>query len=451
MKKRIIVTIVSALAMLGLLFLLNPFQVMTINICYDLTTESEGLAEFYYAPDSEHISPSRLYADNMKQGETRSIKKNIEKENYIFRIDPCNIEGEDVTISNLRVKYMWIEKAMDMSEYQLINDMDNANISEDEISATATGEDAYVVYSAKDKIAEVNKATRTVAYIVYCIAAVLTGLFVFAQYRRFKIVMYWAIDIVKNRNLIVQLAKNDFKSRFAASYLGGIWAFIQPIVTIIIYVFVFQYGLKAGAPVEGITYVLWLVSGIVPWFFFQDALLSATNSLIEYAYLVKKVVFKINILPIVKITSALFVHLFFIIITILLYIANGRSFDIYIIQIVYYSFCAMILAVGLSYITSSVVIFFRDLGQIVNIILQFGMWLTPIMWDVSIMGPTLRKLMKLNPVYYIVYGYRDAFYNQTWFFEKPDQTVYFWVVTGLIFLAGMFVFKKLEKHFADVL
>ena len=60
MKKRIIVTIVSALAMLGLLFLLNPFQVMTINICYDLTTESEGLAEFYYAPDSEHISPSRL-------------------------------------------------------------------------------------------------------------------------------------------------------------------------------------------------------------------------------------------------------------------------------------------------------------------------------------------------------------------------------------------------------
>lgn len=451
MKKRVVVTITSIIVMFLVLFLLNPFQVMSVNVCYDLTSKEEGLAEFYYAKDTDSFRASMLYADNMKALETRSVKKNIEKDNKIFRIDATNIEENEITISNLCVKYMGINKNINMENYILINDVDELDITDNTLSAVASGSDMYVAYDITSIISELNSDIRHIAIIAYVVVAILLGVFVFTQYRRFKIVMYWAIDIVRNRTLIFQLAKNDFKSRFAASYLGGLWAFVQPIVTIVIYVFVFQYGLKAGAPVEGISYVLWLVSGIVPWFFFQEALLTATNSLVEYAYLVKKVVFKINILPVVKITSALFVHLFFILITIILYIANGRSFDIYIVQIVYYSICAMVLATGLSYLTSSVVVFFRDLGQIVNILLQFGMWLTPIMWDVSMMGPTLRKIMKLNPVYYIVYGYRDAFYARTWFFEKPDQTVYFWVITGLIFLAGMFIFKKLEKHFADVL
>lgn len=451
MKKRVVVTITSIIVMFLVLFLLNPFQVMTVNVCYDLTSKDEGLVEFYYAPDTDSFRASMMYADNMKALETRSMKKNIEKENKIFRIDATNIEGNEVTISNLCVKYMGITKSINMQDYILTNDIQNLDITDTSLTGEAKGNDLYVAYDITNVISDINKDIRPITVSAYVVLAIVFGIFVFMQYRRFKIVMYWAIDIIKNKTLILQLAKNDFKSRFAASYLGGLWAFVQPIVTIVIYVFVFQYGLKAGAPVEGISYVLWLVSGIVPWFFFQEALLTATNSLIEYAYLVKKVVFKINILPVVKITSALFVHLFFILITFILYIANGRSFDIYIIQIVYYSICAMVLATGLSYLTSAVVVFFRDLGQIVNILLQFGMWLTPIMWDVSMMGPTLRKIMKLNPVYYIVYGYRDAFYARTWFFEKPDQTVYFWVITGLIFLAGMFIFKKLEKHFADVL
>lgn len=451
MKKRVVVTITSIIVMFLVLFLLNPFQVMTVNVCYDLTSKDEGLVEFYYAPDTDSFRASMMYADNMKALETRGMKKNIEKENKIFRIDATNIEGNEITISNLCVKYMGITKSINMQDYILTNDIQNLDITDTSLTGEAKGNDLYVAYDITNIISDINKDIRPITVSAYVVLAIVFGIFVFMQYRRFKIVMYWAIDIIKNKTLILQLAKNDFKSRFAASYLGGLWAFVQPIVTIVIYVFVFQYGLKAGAPVEGISYVLWLVSGIVPWFFFQEALLTATNSLIEYAYLVKKVVFKINILPVVKITSALFVHLFFILITIILYIANGRSFDIYIIQIVYYSICAMVLATGLSYLTSAVVVFFRDLGQIVNILLQFGMWLTPIMWDVSMMGPTLRKIMKLNPVYYIVYGYRDAFYARTWFFEKPDQTVYFWVITGLIFLAGMFIFKKLEKHFADVL
>ena len=259
-----------------------------------------------------------------------------------------------------------------------------------------------------------------------------------------------AADIVRNLKLILNLAKNDFKTRYASSNLGAIWNFVQPIVTVMIYVFVFQYGFKA-VPVSNVPYVLWLVAGIIPWFFFNEALLGATNSLMEYTYLVKKVVFKIDILPMVKIVAASFVHVFFVFIGMFLYFINGERFNIHIIQVVYYSVCTVVFTIGLSYFTSAVVIFFRDLGQIVNILLQFGMWLTPIMWQIDILSPRLQKVMKLNPMYYITDGYRDAFYNDVWFWQKPMRTLYFWVLTIIIYFIGTKVFKKLEKHFADVM
>ena len=204
-------------------------------------------------------------------------------------------------------------------------------------------------------------------------------------------------DIIQNIKLIFGLAANDFKARYASSNLGAIWNFVQPIVTVSIYVFVFQYGFKA-VPVKDVPYVLWLVAGIIPWFYFSDALTGATNSLLEYTYLVKKVVFKIDVLPMVKIAASIFIHLFFILIGVVMYIFNGVGLGIYSIQIVYYSLCTTILVVGVSYFTSAVVVFFRDLGQIVNVILQFGMWLTPIMWQVDILPPKLQTIMKLNPM-----------------------------------------------------
>jgi len=148
--------------------------------------------------------------------------------------------------------------------------------------------------------------------------------------------------------------------------------------------------------------------------------------------------------------AAIFVHGFFIFVGLLLYFINGERFNLHIIQIIYYSVCTVVLVVGISYFTSAVVVFFRDLGQIVNVILQFGMWLTPIMWQIEILPGKLQQLMKLNPMYYITNGYRDAFYNDVWFFEKPMQTIYFWVLVIAVYFIGTTVFKKLEKHFADV-
>ena len=117
-------------------------------------------------------------------------------------------------------------------------------------------------------------------------------------------------DIYENRRMIFKLAKNDFKTRYAGSVFGTVWAFVQPLVTIAVYYFVFGYGLKGGTDTGSeVPFVLYLVSGIVPWFYFQEGWMNGTSSLLEYSYLIKKVVFNINVLPVIKLVSASFVHL----------------------------------------------------------------------------------------------------------------------------------------------
>lgn len=258
-------------------------------------------------------------------------------------------------------------------------------------------------------------------------------------------------DLYNNKKLIWTLAINDFKTKYAGSALGITWAFVQPIITILIYWFVFEVGLKSASPVEDVPFVLWMTAGIIPWFLFADGIGNATNSLIEYSYLVKKVLFKISILPLVKVISAFFVHLVFVIFTIGIYIWQGQQISIHIVQIAYYSFCTFVLALGISYLTAAIVLFFRDLGQIVGIFLQVGIWLTPIMWSYTMIASESQWLLKINPMYYIVQGYRDSFINGIWFWEHWDQTLYFWGISVLVFAVGAIVFKKLKPHFADVL
>lgn len=258
-------------------------------------------------------------------------------------------------------------------------------------------------------------------------------------------------DIVKNKKLIATLSKNDFKTRFAGSYLGIIWAFVQPVVTVLVYWFVFEVSsLRAGNPSD-YPFVLVLMAGLVPWFYFSEAWNGGTNALMEYNYLVKKVVFNISILPVVKVVSALFTHLFFTAFVLVVCICYGYTPGLYTLQLLYYIFCSFVLVLGLSYFTSAIVCFFKDLTQIINIILQVGIWMTPIMWDVAILPAKWRVVFMLNPVYYIVDGFRDALFRHIWFFEKGMWTGYFWLLVILLFAVGTTVFKKLRVHFADVL
>ncbi len=254
----------------------------------------------------------------------------------------------------------------------------------------------------------------------------------------------------QSRAVFKSLVINDFKQRYLGSYLGILWAFIQPLITVLIFWFVFQVGFKAQ-PVSDMPFILWLVAGMFPWFFFNDALSNATNAILENAYLVKKVVFKVAFLPIIKIISALLVHLFFIGVLYLLFLLYGYGFSLYWLQVFYYLFATIVLVLGIAYFTSSVVIFFRDMNHLVSMLLQFGFWLTPIFWSIDMIPEKYQWLLKFNPMFYIVEGYRDSMIHQVWFWERPILTLYFWTVALGMLWVGFSTFRRLKPHFADVL
>lgn len=252
--------------------------------------------------------------------------------------------------------------------------------------------------------------------------------------------------------LVLELAKADFRKKFAGSYFGMLWMFVQPVVTVVIYYMVFTViGRGQQQIMDGVPYLLWMVCGLVPWFYFSEALSGGTSCLLEYNYLVKKVVFQIDILPMVKVTSALAVHGIFVGILLVVSLCCGNFPRVSWIQIIYYSGCTAVLALALTKFTSAVVVFFRDMGQIVAICIQFGVWLTPIMYsNDQIPWKWVAFLLRLNPMYYVAEGYRDSIIRGVWFWQKP-VTLYFWAVTLLLLWFGTRIFGRLRPHFADVL
>lgn len=256
--------------------------------------------------------------------------------------------------------------------------------------------------------------------------------------------------ILKDYRLLFSLAYQDFQKKFAGSFFGIAWAFIQPILTILIYWIVFQYAFKSQ-DVGDVPFILWFMAGIIPWLFISEAIQITANVYLEYSYLVKKVIFNIDILPLVKIISSLMIHVFFVMFLFLMCILFGKIPNIYFLQFPYYLLCLVVFVYAIGLLTSSIMIFFRDLGQIISIILLAGMWATPIAWNIAIFPRNIQNILKLNPFFYLVEGYRDSFVMERWFWEKPWLTLYFWGLTLIILACGLYVYRRLKPYFSDTL
>lgn len=458
-KKKKLAAAVFILAVIAL----NVFIVLhrgagNRSLTLRMTVESaqNAVVQVYYTADtdfSEAMSDKKEYTGN---GNPQELTFAIAPETRAIRID-LGDRAERFLITDLDISFhsrketLLKQDQLELSETKAISEFTKEDGS---WLVDTDGADPYLVFAADTKAlstAAAQYGNRVDFLLNAAMLLLLDGGVLIAIFFRKK-VFSLPVELFHNRALILSLSKNDFKTKYAGSYLGIVWAFVQPIVTILVYWFVFSVGLKAGNVMD-YPFVLYLISGIVPWFFFQDALNGGTNALIEYNYLVKKVVFKISVLPIVKIISALYVHGFFVIFSLIICACYGYYPSLYTLQLIYYSACTFMLVLGLVYATSAIVIFFRDLSQIIGIFLQVGIWLTPIMWDLSILSdhPLLMKLFKLNPMYYIVSGYRDSMLSHVWFTEHWGWTLYFWVVTIALFGLGTVIFKRLKVHFADVL
>lgn len=248
---------------------------------------------------------------------------------------------------------------------------------------------------------------------------------------------------------VIQLARNDIKSKYSNSLLGIVWAFAMPLVTILVFWYVFQLGFK-NLPVGDAPYILWFSAAYIPWIFFVDITTAGCNSLVEYSFLVKKIKFNIEYIPVIKLISALFVHVFFIVFLLVMCLIYGYSLSGQTVQILYYSFATSMFGLGLVWLLSSITVFFKDMNSLVNVIIQIGFWVTPILWNEETMvDETVKSVLALNPMHYIVNGYRNSLLFGKNIWDNPGELVYFWVVTIVIWILGRIVFKKLKPFFAD--
>ena len=250
--------------------------------------------------------------------------------------------------------------------------------------------------------------------------------------------------------MILNLSKNDFKKKYSGSVLGIVWGFAPSLVTIVVYWFVFNVGFKVQ-PMDNVPYVVWLVSGLIPWFFFSDAISSITQGFIEYSYLVKKVVFDIETIPYVKLISSMYSHVFFIALLIYVLLFYGYMPSLFMVQIFYYVFALCAFTVSLGYITATLNVFFKDVGQLISVFLQFGIWIVPILWNTNSFDEKILMFLKLNPLFYIIQGYRDSLVYRVSVTNHMIYTAYFWVFVISLLLFGRLFYKKMKKHFADVL
>lgn len=455
MKKKLGCALVLVCTILiNILIFVKGSYLVKENVQFHVTLEMEQPADvqLLYSDgifDLDHVDTKRYQKGGMKQ----ELVFNIPSQYQAWRLDYGNVSGR-ISVSDMYVslgedKVTIPQKAVMMGQNHDVNMEAGDDLN---YAAVVYGEDPYTIF-AMDEIGfrsalnEQAKGKTIVVKTLICVCLDLMVLYLLFGKNYFLDLCYL---VYRDRRLIFNLAKNDFKTRYVGSYLGAVWAFIRPIITIMVYWFVFQVGLHS-TDVDGFPFVLWLIAGLVPWFYFQEALSGGTNALIEYQYLVKKIVFNVSALPIVKIVSALFVHVVFMIFTVVIYAANGHLPDLYTLQLVYYSFCAAVLILALTYVTSALVIFFRDMNQIIGVILEVGVWITPIMWKLSAIPQQFVWIFKLNPMYYVVNGYRESLIAKTGFWNNLYGTSYFWIVTILLFIVGMNVFNKLKVHFADVL
>jgi len=264
------------------------------------------------------------------------------------------------------------------------------------------------------------------------------------------------IEIIKDhiayRQQIFKLAKADLVKTYRGAALGWSWAIIKPAVTIFVYWFAFSVGLRRATEVSGFPYFLWLIAGIIPWFYISDMIASGTDTIRRYSYLVTKMRFPVSTIPTFVSISKFMVQIILIIIMLVIFTIMGYPPDIYLLQLPFYILLMFVFCTIWSLFASLLAAISKDFGNLVKSMITAIFWLSGIMWDpATISIPWVKKFLMLNPVTYLVSGFRNCFINKIWFFEQPKRLVYFLVITVILLVVSIWTYRKLRKEIPDVL
>lgn len=253
-------------------------------------------------------------------------------------------------------------------------------------------------------------------------------------------------ELYAYRQMIISLVRKELRGRYKGSALGFMWTFINPLLQLMVYTLVFSVVL--GSPIE--KYYLFLFVALVPWIFFSTSLTGGASCILAQKDMVQKIYFPRQVLPISYVTTAFVNMLLCFIVIFGVILVSGTGINIHaILYLPLIMILEYMMALGIAMISSAITVYFRDMEHILGIISMVWMYMTPIMYDVSMVPEKIQKIFYLNPMTSIVLGYRDILYSrQVPHISTLANALVFGIVTLII---GFIVFGKLQKHFAEEL
>ena len=255
------------------------------------------------------------------------------------------------------------------------------------------------------------------------------------------------------KDQIGRLAITDLKKTYSGAALGWSWAIIKPTVTIFIYWFAFSSGLRSRAGIEGFPFILWLLAGIVPWFYVSEILNQGTNAMRKYKHLITKMKFPVSTIPTFVSISKLLVHVILVAIVFVIYAVMGRlEQGVYFLQLPLYMFLMFLFCTGWAFFGSVIAAISKDFANLVRAFSMAFFWGGCIMFPLAgVHNKWMLLIIKLNPVTFTAEGYRNCFVHHRWFFESPHWLAVYLGELVIMWVLAFWAFKKLRKDMPDVL
>lgn len=252
-------------------------------------------------------------------------------------------------------------------------------------------------------------------------------------------------EIYNYRELLKTNIKKEIRGKYKGSWLGVLWTFLNPLLMLAVYAFVFPYILRVNVD----NYTIFMIVALIPWNFFTTAIQSGTGSVVANGNILKKVYFPREIIPISITTSQLVNFLITCIIMAVFIIFSGVGFSVHVLLFPLLVLIQYILILGLTFILSALTVFVRDIDHFVSVILMLGFYATPIVYQGEMLPKKFQIFLKLNPMAQLVEAYRSILY----YHRMPDMTML--IIWGLgsvaLLVIGYLIFKKLEKSFVEEL
>lgn len=462
-KKKVIILLIGIMGIVLNIYVLRYFKIRNksreFELSYTLISNKKDTHQIFYGQKKDDWNEEKsLKEEYTTINKPKKMEFLIPLDAKIIRID-FGTSKQMGEIDNLKIEFNGNIKEISLKDKKNIDVYNEIKIdnNKDKTIFISEGNDPFIVLSSKtldlenfSKLKLADSSIEKIAKFILCLI-IDVFLFLFLKSKNLSNLNSFLKDLYSKKRLIIALSLNDFKQKYTSSYLGLFWSFVQPLVNIGVFWFVFSVGFRTADIEKGIPFILWLVCGLIPWYYFSEVLNSGTNVLYEYSYMLKQMVFNPIVLPSIKILSNLITHLFFCILIIIICISYKMFTAVYILQIFYYLFCMIYLLFGTCLLFSSLKVFLPDIGEIVAVILQLGVWITPIMWNIKMVPERLQWIFKINPMYYIITGYRDTFIYKIWFWERQGLMLSFFLISTFFLIVGVLVFKKLKPHFNDVL